>query len=112
MADNLDSWVTRRTIKQNFVGKDSTLKNALYTLRKRDIIISKEGEKGIYRLQQKAFALWIKIHDLESTKKNPLLTETSSQISNFYSRFYTREKKEATLARDQYYYEDELKKKR
>lgn len=61
MAEEWDSWVSRATIKSKFKGKDSTLNNALKALRDRHIIFSKEGEKGVYRLQHKGFALWIKL---------------------------------------------------
>jgi hypothetical protein len=61
MAVDLDGWVTRAKIKSKFKGKDSTLNNALKALRDRHIILSKEGAKGIYLLQHKGFALWIKL---------------------------------------------------
>ena len=61
MADDLDGWVTRTKIKSKFRGKEATLNNALKALRDRHIILSKQGEKGIYRLQHKGFALWIKL---------------------------------------------------
>jgi hypothetical protein len=79
MADDLDAWVTRAKIKAKFKGKDSTLNNAIKALRDRHIILPKEGEKGIYRLQHKGFALWIKLYAdpdfyksilLEAAKKN------------------------------------------
>lgn len=62
MADELDGWVKKSYIKKKFRGKDSTLDNALKALRDRHIIFSKEGERGIYRLQHKGFALWIKLY--------------------------------------------------
>jgi Cdc6-like AAA superfamily ATPase len=62
MADDLDGWVTRAKIKAKFKGKDSILNNALKALRDRHIILSKEGEKGVYRLQHKGFSLWIKLY--------------------------------------------------
>lgn len=62
MADDLDGWVTRAKIKERFKGKDSTLNNAIKALRDRHIILSKEGVKGVYRLQHKGFALWIKLY--------------------------------------------------
>lgn len=62
MADDLDGWVTRAKIKAKFKGKASTLNNAIKALRDRHIIWSKEGAKGIYRLQHKGFALWIKLY--------------------------------------------------
>lgn len=62
MAGDLDGWVTRAKIKERFKGKDSTLNNAIKALRDRHIILSKEGVKGVYRLQHKGFALWIKLY--------------------------------------------------
>jgi phage terminase Nu1 subunit (DNA packaging protein) len=38
------------------------LDNALHALRKRHIIVSKEGERGVYRLQNRGFAFWIKLY--------------------------------------------------
>jgi len=66
MADDLDGWVSRAKIKSKFKGKDSTLKNAIKALRDRHIILSKEGKKGIYRLQHKGFAVWIRLESLRS----------------------------------------------
>ena len=62
MADRLDDWVTKQDIKKRFKGKESVLDNAIQALRERGIIISKEGEKGVYRLENKGFGLWIKMY--------------------------------------------------
>lgn len=62
MADHLDSWVSKADIREKFKGKTSTLDNALHALRERGIILSKEGERGVYRLQHKGFALWMKLY--------------------------------------------------
>ena len=62
MADDLDGWVTRAKIAAKFKGKPGILNNAIKALRDRHIIWSKEGEKGVYRLQHKGFALWIKLY--------------------------------------------------
>ncbi len=62
MADDLDGWVTRAKIASRFKGTKTTLNNAIKALRDRHIILPKEGEKGIYRLQHKGFALWIKLY--------------------------------------------------
>jgi hypothetical protein len=62
MADHLDEWVTKETIRKKFKGTRGTLDNALHALRKRHIIIPKEGELGLYRLQNKGFAFWIKVY--------------------------------------------------
>lgn len=60
MADDLDGWVTRQKISDRFKGKKTVLNNGLKALRDRHIILSKEGSRGVYRLQHKGFALWIK----------------------------------------------------
>lgn len=60
MADHLDDWVTKADLIKRFKGKTTTLDNAIQALRTRNIIISKEGVRGIYRLQHKGFAAWIK----------------------------------------------------
>jgi hypothetical protein len=62
MAGRLDDWVTKREIREAFDGSDSTLDNALSALRERRIILAKEGERGVYRLQHKGFAWWIKLY--------------------------------------------------
>lgn len=69
MADYWDDWVTKRDIRKKFKGKNSTLDNAIRALRDRKIIVSKEGERGVYRLQNKGFAFWIKLY----TKPQPEL---------------------------------------
>jgi Cdc6-like AAA superfamily ATPase len=67
MADKLDDWITKKEIKSKFKGPASTLDNALVALRDRQIIFAKEGERGVYRLQHKGFAWWIKlVHDKDS----------------------------------------------
>jgi hypothetical protein len=62
MAENMDNWISKADIRAKFSGKEHTLTNALQALRERRIILSKEGEPGVYRLQQKGFALWIKLY--------------------------------------------------
>lgn len=62
MADELDGWVTKKDIKKKFKGPDSTLDNAIKALRDRKVILSKEGEAGVYRLRHRGFALWIKLY--------------------------------------------------
>jgi hypothetical protein len=66
MADKLDDWTTKSEVRARFKGTDAVLTNAIRALRERNIILSKEGEKGTYRLQHKAFASWIKIHGTSS----------------------------------------------
>lgn len=69
MAEKLDQWISKRDIQAKFKGKDTTLNNALQALRERKIILSKEGARGVYRLQHVGFALWIKLYtSTESTE--------------------------------------------
>jgi len=65
MAERLDGWMTKEEIRRKFTGKSTTLDNAIHALRERHIIVPKEGEKGVYRLQHQGFALWIKFRTTE-----------------------------------------------
>jgi hypothetical protein len=62
MAEELDGWVTKEKIRRGFKGTGTVLTNAIKALRERHIILSKQGERGVYRLQHKGFALWIKLY--------------------------------------------------
>lgn len=59
MADHGDGWVTKETLRSAGV-KETQLTNAISTLKQRNIILGKDGQKGIYRLPSKAFAVWLK----------------------------------------------------
>lgn len=61
MADNENRWVSKADIRSKFRGKTTTLDNAIHALRERKIILAKEGERGMYRLQHRGFAFWIKL---------------------------------------------------
>jgi Cdc6-like AAA superfamily ATPase len=60
MARKWDQWVSKKEIENEFKGSQASLVNGLKALRDRNIILSKIGSKGMYRLQWKGFALWIK----------------------------------------------------
>jgi Cdc6-like AAA superfamily ATPase len=77
MADKLDAWVSKDEIRAIFKGKDSTLSNALQALRDRRIILSKEGDRGIYRLQHKGFAWWIKLQRDSPSEELPFSEQSS-----------------------------------
>lgn len=62
MADNENRWVSKTDIRAKFRGKTSTLDNAIHALRERKVILAKEGERGMYRLQHRGFAFWIKLY--------------------------------------------------
>lgn len=61
MAENMNSWTKKTDIKHKFSGTDQTLNNALQALTSRKIILRNQSKRGEYRLQQKGFALWIKL---------------------------------------------------
>jgi AAA ATPase domain len=70
MADRLDGWVTKDEIRAAFNGSVTTLDSAIKALRERHIIVSKEGERGVYKLQHKGFALWIKLETTNAVPKD------------------------------------------
>jgi len=61
MAEKMNSWITKAEIRAKFSGDESTLSNALQALKTRKIILKNSAKTGEYRLQQRGFALWIKI---------------------------------------------------
>lgn len=60
MAQKWNDWISKKEIEKQFKGKPAALINGLKALRDRNIILSKRGTKGQYRLQWKSFAFWIK----------------------------------------------------
>jgi hypothetical protein len=69
MAESLDNWVSRKQIKAKFKGNPNNFSNAIQALSTRGIIVSKEGSRGIYRLQDKGFAWWIRLKCSQEEKK-------------------------------------------
>lgn len=67
MAENGNRWVSKSDIRAKFKGRPTTLDNAIHALRDRNIILTKEGERGVYRLQHQGFAFWIKLYTSEPT---------------------------------------------
>lgn len=61
MAESLNSWIKKSEIREKFSGKDQTLTDALQALTGRKIILRNPSKIGEYRLQQRGFALWIKM---------------------------------------------------
>ncbi|MDD5158174.1 ATP-binding protein [Sulfurimonas sp.] len=61
MAEEMNSWIKKAEIRKKFIGDDSTLSNALQALTSRKIILRNSSRMGEYRLQQRGFALWIKL---------------------------------------------------
>ena len=60
MASHGTEWVTKEEIRKGIQINESTLTNAITALKNRKIIIPKQGNKAIYRLPTRAFAVWIK----------------------------------------------------
>jgi AAA+ ATPase superfamily predicted ATPase len=60
MAKNWGSWISKEDIRKEFKGKSTSLDNGLKALRSRNIILSKKGARGLYRLQWVSFAFWIR----------------------------------------------------
>ncbi len=61
MAQKSNNWVSRKEIEKQFSGNKTTLTNGIKALRDRNIILSKPGSRGSYRLQWIGFAVWINI---------------------------------------------------
>jgi hypothetical protein len=68
MAQKWNEWITKHEIRKSFKGSDTTLTNGIQALRDRNIILSKRGVRGHYRLQWLSFAFWIKIHKQKVNK--------------------------------------------
>ncbi len=69
MAENWNSWVKKKEIREKFSGEESVLNNALSILTKRNIILKNQSKIGEYRLQQKGFSIWIRLFS-EKMKKS------------------------------------------
>jgi biotin operon repressor len=62
MSEHFTNWVSKEDMRKALKIKETTLTNALTALRKRHIIISKDGHKGVYRLPMNSFAAWIRLY--------------------------------------------------
>jgi hypothetical protein len=61
MAEKMNSWIKKSEIRLQFTGDDQTLTDALRALTGRKIILKNSSKMGEYRLQQRGFAIWIKL---------------------------------------------------
>lgn len=61
MAEKMNEWIKKSEIRDKFSGSDQTLTSALKALTTRNIILKNTSRIGEYRLQQRGFALWIKL---------------------------------------------------
>ena len=53
-------WLSKKEIGNEFKGKKTELTNGIKALRERDMILSRPGVRGQYRLPWVTFSLWIK----------------------------------------------------
>lgn len=61
MAESMNEWIKKSDIRKEFSGSDQTLTDALKALTTRNIILKNTSKLGEYRLQQRGFAIWIKL---------------------------------------------------
>ena len=61
MAESMNEWIKKSDIRDKFTGLDQTLTDALAALTQRKIILKNDSVRGEYRLQQRGFAIWIKL---------------------------------------------------
>lgn len=61
MSEKMNSWITKAQIRDTFTGDENILTNALQALTNRKIILKNPSKLGEYRLQQRGFALWIRL---------------------------------------------------
>lgn len=59
MSARGDGWISKAEIREASQLKETTLTNAITALKKRHIILPKDGVQGVYRLPNRAFAAWI-----------------------------------------------------
>lgn len=59
MANYSDAWVARKTLVAEAGVKETTLNNALNTLKAKNVIVADDARQGFYKLPTKSFAAWI-----------------------------------------------------
>ncbi len=69
MAEHGDDWIRKRDIVQESGVSETTVTNALSSLKGKQIIFTEEGKPGYYRLPTRSFAAWIKAIKNDFTKK-------------------------------------------
>ena len=62
LAQHSSEWSAKENIRKALTIKETTLNNALTTLKKRHIILSQDGHKGMYKLPTESFAAWIRAY--------------------------------------------------
>lgn len=70
MAKHDDAWVTKEQLRTEAGLSETILTNALQALLSREIILSREGRKGFYRLPSRSFAAWLRAYQLNTEETN------------------------------------------
>ncbi len=65
MAASKSQWVTKGDIRRISRGNLTTLDSAIHALISRNIIVPKEGQRGVYKLLHRGFALWIRFFTID-----------------------------------------------
>ena len=60
--------------------QNATLNNALAALKKRTIVATKRGKKGVYRLPTRSFAVWIRAFTQASAEKQKESEATNHDV--------------------------------
>jgi hypothetical protein len=81
MAAQTEDWVDRGTILKQANIKQSTLNNALAALKKKNIVVTKRGKKGVYRLPTRSFAVWIRAFTQASAEKEKESEATNHDVA-------------------------------
>lgn len=77
MAESMNSWIKKSEIRHSFSGADQTLTDALSAMTTRKIILKNPSTKGEYRLQNRGFALWIKLFGQRGKQYNKSIQPTA-----------------------------------
>ncbi len=72
MANHEDAWITKEDLRKEAGLSETILTNALQALLSRQIILSREGKKGQYRLPSKSFSAWLRAYKLRDASDTEL----------------------------------------
>jgi predicted transcriptional regulator len=67
MASESDGWVTKKQILLRTGLKAGTVNNAIQALKTKGLIRPQPGNKGVYKLPSRSFAVWIRAFTADLT---------------------------------------------
>ena len=65
MAESSNRWISRDKIKKKFKGNSTSFDKGLKILKEKGAILKKGDQRGMYRLQWKGFAYWLKFMNIQ-----------------------------------------------